>query len=130
MDEANRNRLASVLYNLLECIRVATTLLSSFMPVSMPEVWEQICLDKGLATYENAGKFGVLPLNCSVVKGRVLFPRIDTEKEIDALNEILSGQSSGENDVPEKAEPVPMPDLINIASFGMKLILSLERDTK
>ncbi len=117
-DEANRNRLASVLYNLLECIRVATTLLSSFMPVSMPEVWEQICLDKGLATYENAGKFGVLPLNCSVVKGRVLFPRIDTEKEIDALNEILSGQSSGENDVPEKAEPVPMPDLINIASFG------------
>lgn len=41
-DESNNARLATVLYNLLETIRICSALLSPFMPATMPEVWEQI----------------------------------------------------------------------------------------
>lgn len=91
-DESKKARLASVLYNLLEAIRISTTLLSCFMPSTMPKVWEQIGADKSLITYENAGKTGVLPINVTVKKGAPLFPRIDVNKEIDELNALIEKQ--------------------------------------
>ena len=91
-DESKKARLASVLYNLLEAIRISTTLLSSFMPSTMPKVWEQIGADKALITYENAGSFGVLPADVTVKKGAPLFPRIDVDKEIDELNALIEMQ--------------------------------------
>lgn len=92
-DESKKARLASVLYNLLEAIRISTTLLSCFMPTTMPKVWEQIGADKELITYENAGKFNVLPLDVTVHKGPALFPRIDADKEIEELNELIKKQA-------------------------------------
>ena len=88
-DETKKARLATVLYNLLESIRISATLLSSFMPSTMPAALLQIGAKESDVTYENAGKFGVLPENVTVTKGEVLFPRIDVEKEIEALNEII-----------------------------------------
>lgn len=91
-DESKKARLASVLYNLLETIRICTTLLSCFMPSTMPKVWKQIGADESLITYENAGKTGVLPLDVTVKKGAPLFPRIDVNKEIDELNALIEKQ--------------------------------------
>ena len=91
-DESRKARLASVLYNLLEVIRITTTLLSCFMPTSMPKAWAQIGATEDLITYENAAKFGVLPANVTVHKGDALFPRIDTDKEIDELNALIKAQ--------------------------------------
>ena len=91
-DESRKARLASVLYNLLEVIRITTTLLSCFMPTSMPKAWAQIGATENLITYENAAKFGVLPANVTVHKGDALFPRIDTDKEIDELNALIKAQ--------------------------------------
>ncbi len=88
-DDSQSARLAAVLYNLLEAIRVISTLLSPFMPQTMPKVWEQAGVPEGMATYENAGKFGVLPADVTVKKGEILFPRIDVEKEIEELNAII-----------------------------------------
>ena len=88
-DESKKARLATVLYNLLESIRITSTLLSAFMPATMPKVWEQIGATAADTTYENALKFNVLPLNVTVHKGEILFPRIDVNKEIEELNEIL-----------------------------------------
>ncbi len=87
-DEAKKARLATVLYILLESIRIASTLLSAFMPTTMPKVFEQIgaC---DYATYENADKWNVLPLDTTVTRGEVLFPRIDVDKEIEELNAII-----------------------------------------
>ncbi|HIU68755.1 MAG TPA: methionine--tRNA ligase [Candidatus Scubalenecus merdavium] len=92
-DESKKARLASVLYNLLETIRITTTLLSCFMPTTMPNAWAQIGADESMTTYENAAKFGVLPQNVTVHKGTALFPRIDVEKEIEELNKIISNKA-------------------------------------
>lgn len=116
-DESKRARLASVLYNLLEAIRVSTTLLSCFMPSTMPKVWEQIGADESLVTYENAGKYGVLPADVTVKKGPALFPRIDVDKEIEELNALIQKQIDEATKKEEKkAEPVQLPE-INFDDF-------------
>ena len=101
-DETKKARLACVLYNLLEAIRITTTLLSCFMPSTMPKVWEQIGADSDLITYENAGKFNVLPQNVKVQKGAALFPRIDVDKEIEELNALIEKQTKEAQKAQEK----------------------------
>ncbi len=109
-DESQKARIASVLYNLLEAIRVSTTLLSCFMPSTMPKVWEQIGADENLITYENAGKIGVLPSDVTVKKGAALFPRIDVEKEIEELNTLIQKQMD-EAAADSIDEPQQLPEI-------------------
>ena len=117
-DEANKPRLAAVLYNLLEAIRVITTLLSCFMPTTMPKAWEQIGAAADDVTYENAAKFGVLPANVTVHKGDVLFPRIDVEKEIDELNALIAANAPKTDAADEdKANLLPISETISIDDF-------------
>ena len=128
-DEGKKARLATVLYNLLEAIRVSTTLLSCFMPTTMPKVWEQIGADESLITYENAGKFGVLPADVTVKKGPALFPRIDVEKEIDELNELISKQmkeaeakASGKKAEPEGIAQIGIDDFAKVELRTAKIL--------
>lgn len=114
-DETKKPRLASVLYNLLEVIRISTTLLSCFMPTTMPKIWEQIGAKESDVTYESAGKFGVLPLDVTVHRGEIIFPRIDVEKEIDELNEIIGKNSPKEENV---FTPEEIKDEITIDDFA------------
>ena len=116
-DEANKPRLACVLYNLLEAIRIATTLLSAFMPTTMPKIFEQIGAADYIS-YENAGKFGVLPKTVTVKKGDVLFPRIDADKEIEELNSIISKQVEAAQKAQAKPEAVKFLDEITIDEFA------------
>ena len=112
-DEANKARLATVLYNLLETIRLCSSLLYPFMPVTMPKVWEQIGAKETDVTYENAAVFGVLPADVTVHKGEVLFPRIDIDKEIDELNKLLTPEKTIKED-----EDLDKANIINIDQFA------------
>ena len=84
-DEAKKPRLARVLYNLLETLRVCGTLLRPFMPESMEKLAAQIGAPEAAMSWEAAAQYGVLPAAVSVTKGENLFPRIDMEKELAAL---------------------------------------------
>ena len=103
-DESKKARLATVLYNLLEAIRVSLILLIPVIPDSCAKALDQIGADADCRTWESAGKFGALPLNVSVRKGETLFPRLDTEKEIAELEKLQHKKS-----VPV-SEPV-LPDV-------------------
>ena len=103
-DESNKARLATVLYNLLEAIRVSLILLTPVIPDSCAKALDQIGADADCRTWESAGKFGALPVNVSVRKGETLFPRLDTEKEIAELEKLQHKKS-----VPV-SEPV-LPDV-------------------
>ena len=116
-DETKKARLASVLYNLLETIRIISTLLASFMPTTMPKVWQQIGAKESDVTYENSKKFGVLPQNVTVERGEIIFPRIDVDKEIDELNKIIGSKAEPEKEE-EKYEPAPLADEIGIETFA------------
>jgi len=85
-DEANRPRLATVLYNLLETIRICAILLNPFMPDSCGKIFEQIGAADKLTTFDSAVAFGGLPINVTVKKGDIIFPRLDLAKELEALS--------------------------------------------
>ena len=117
-DETKKARLASVLYNLLEAIRVISTLLSPFMPTDMPKVWEQIGAKAEDVTYEAAGKFGVLPADVTVKKGAIIFPRIDVDKEIEELNEIIRNNEPKEEAAEPDFTPEELAEQITIEDFA------------
>ncbi len=117
-DESKRARLATVLYNLLETIRIVSTLLAPFMPSTMPTALEQIGACDKCATYENADKFGVLPSDVQVKKGEALFPRIDVEKEIEELNSIIKNNDGESEEVKKLREEIEGVAQIGIEDFA------------
>lgn len=128
-DESKKARLATVLYNLLETIRIVSTLLSNFMPTTMPKVWEQIGAVESDITYENAGKFGVLPADVTVHRGEIIFPRIDVDKEIEELNKIIGSNAEPEEKADDGFEPAPIADEITIDDFAkVDLRVALVKD--
>ncbi len=86
--DANGARLAAVLYNLLEAVRVCTVLLIPFMPESCGKIFAQIGADEAARTWDSAAQWGVLPAAVSVTKGENLFPRIDMSKELAELEKL------------------------------------------
>ncbi len=128
-DESKKARLATVLYNLLETIRIVSTLLSNFMPTTMPKVWEQIGAAESDITYENAGKFGVLPADVTVHRGEIIFPRIDVDKEIEELNKIIGSNAEPEEKADDGFEPTPIAEEITIDDFAkVDLRVALVKD--
>ena len=87
--EANGPRLAAVLYNLLETVRVCAVLLTPFMPESCGKIFAQIGAEESARTWDSAARWGVLPAGVSVSKGDSLFPRIDMAKELSELDAIM-----------------------------------------
>lgn len=116
-DETKKARLATVLYNLLETIRIVSILLSAFMPSTMPKALEQIGACEKCATYENADKFGVLPSDVTVKKGEALFPRIDVNKEIEELNSIIKNNSAEDEETKKLREEIEGVAQIGIDDF-------------
>ena len=84
--EENHPRLARVLYNLLETVRICAGLLSPFMPETSEAIAQR--LDGARMDWDSLNTYGVLPRNVAAVAGAPLFPRIDMEKELAALEEL------------------------------------------
>ena len=90
-DEANKPRLAKVLYNLLETVRICAGLLTPFMPATAEEIGKR--LGGADMSWDTLATFGVLPDAVAAVNGPALFPRIDMEKELAALEELSKPKS-------------------------------------
>ena len=91
-DEANKPRLASVMYNLLETVRICTTLLLPFMPDSCEKIFAQIGANADVETWDAAAVWGRLPATVTVHKGEAVFPRVDAEKALSKLEELHQQQ--------------------------------------
>ena len=91
-DEANRARLASVMYNLLEAVRICTILLTPVMPESCGKIFAQIGAGKDVQSWDSAEKWGSLSGTVTVCRGEAIFPRIDMDKALAELEEIQEAQ--------------------------------------
>ncbi|NBI10208.1 methionine--tRNA ligase [Colidextribacter sp. OB.20] len=98
--EANGSRLAHVMYNLLETLRVCAILLTPFIPTSAAEVLRQIGACEKCSTWDSAAQWGSLPQTAAVQRGENLFPRIDAEKALAQLEAAA-----------EAAKKAALPDL-------------------
>lgn len=121
-DEANKPRLATVLYNLLECLRISTSLLTPFMPDTAEKARVQIGASAEDFTWEKAGQFGILPAEVSVQKGEALFPRIDMEKELAALAEAQAAPKKEEIPAQPQKEPITIDDFDRVDMTVCKIL--------
>ena len=86
-DEAKKARLATVMYNLLEALRVSLVMLTPFIPESCAKAFDQIGAGEALRTWDAACTYGALPADVEVHKGETLFPRIDAAKMLEELEQ-------------------------------------------
>ncbi len=85
-NEADRPRLGTVLYNLLEASRIVAVLVGPFMPRTPARIFEQTGVtDEALMTWDSVQRFGAAVPGSRVHKGEALFPRIDVQKELELL---------------------------------------------
>ena len=125
-DEAKKPRLARVLYNLLDSLRICGTLLKPFMPGSMDKLAAQIGADESVMSWEAAGSTGALPAAASVTKGENLFPRIDVAKELAALAELAAPKK---DPIEPFKEAVPFDDFAK-CDFRVCKVLKCENVKK
>lgn len=104
----DKARLATVLYNLSETIRIIASLLSSFMPDTAEKIRIQIGASD--ISYESAKKFGVLPLETSVGEPVPLFARIDSEKKMQELAAEMEEVKTPEIEIAPFKDQVAFPD--------------------
>ena len=103
-DESKKERLGTVLYNLLEGIRILSVLIAPIMPETTKKIAEQLGLEE--QTYESILNFGGLEAGKKVGTATPLFSRIDAEKLIAELEEAHKAQLEA-----EKAEEEPAIEL-------------------
>ena len=103
--EENKPRLARVLYNLLETVRICGGLLSPFMPDTAAEIGKR--LGGTAMDWDSLKAFGTLPADVATVAGNPLFPRIDLEKELAALEELQKASAEPQED----PLPEPLPEI-------------------
>ena len=85
-NEADRPRLGTVLYVLLECARIVAVLIAPTMPRTPERIFAQIGVtDEALKTWASVKVFGGVVPGSKVHKGEALFPRIDVAKELELL---------------------------------------------
>ena len=82
--EANGPRLARVLYNLLETIRICAIALEPFMPQTAETILAR--LGGAACSWDDMCRFGLLPADVAAAAGEALFPRIDLAKELEELD--------------------------------------------
>ena len=132
-DPQQQDRLASVLYNLLDSIRICSTLLTPFIPETVSKISTQIGATEDMFSWENVWNLGVLPANITVNKGDTLFPRIDVKKELELLEEqeiakqkSLAKQKKSENKDISKPNAEGVTSIIGIEDFAKVELLVAE----
>ena len=128
-DETKRARLATVMYNLLESIRLAGILLVPYMPETAGKILDQIGASAEERSWESAAAFGGLHAEVTVQKGPVLFPRIDMEKELAELEAAAAPKEEPqEESAPAKAS-IAFPDFEKV-EFTVCKVLACEKVEK
>ncbi|MDP4093778.1 MAG: methionine--tRNA ligase, partial [Bacillota bacterium] len=120
-------RLAGVMYNLAESLRIVSILIQPFMPETPEKIWNQLGIVNiaNVTSWNSSKVWGEYPEGTGVNKGEVIFPRIDVKKELEEI-EKLSANKGQDTNKPEKAKETAQPEkqassddgLISIEDFA------------
>lgn len=115
-DEANRTRLATVIYNLLEGLRIVGVALKCFLPDTAEKMRTQLNVSEEQFTWESILSYGGMCPGEELKKGAALFPRIDVKKELEELAE-LEAASKAKAQAEDKPETLPIKPEITYDEF-------------
>jgi methionyl-tRNA synthetase len=107
-DEAKQGELASVMYHLAESIRIVSVLIQPFMTETPEKIWKQLGLkDKNITEWESRKEFGAIPAETAVEKGDPIFPRLETEVEVEFIKNSMGGTSTPAEEPKTEKQEVP-----------------------
>ena len=135
-DEAKKDRLATVLYNLLECIRISAVLLSSYMPETADKILEELSTSERDA--DSLKEFGMLECGHTVEgKPEILFARIDAKEfmetlEADRKKEEKAAKKADKKEAKKEDAPVEQIGIEDFTKVELKVgtIISAEKHPK
>jgi len=125
-DEAQKGRLGTVLYNLVESLRMISVLLVAFLPTTSNKINAQI--NASNVSWDSLKSFDGTISGVKVNKGEVMFPRIDVEAKIEELDAIVEAQRK----LAQKPTMEKVKDEITIEDFDkidMRVVKVLECET-
>ncbi len=99
-DEANSKRLAAVMYNLAESLRIISVLIQPFMPETPEKIWNQLGIagNSGILDWDSSKVWGKYLGGTKVNKGDVIFPRIDIKKELEELEKMADNNTASKSE--------------------------------
>lgn len=107
-DETKQGELASVMYHLAESIRIVSVLIQPFMTETPEKIWKQLGLkDKNITEWESLNEFGAIPAETAVEKGDPIFPRLETEVEVEFIKNSMGGTSTPAEEKKTEKQEVP-----------------------
>jgi len=114
-DPSKKDRLGTVIYNLIESIRFVAVMLKPYMPRTPESIWEQIGIkdNEGLQQWDSLKDWGLIKPGTVVKRGDDLFPRLNLQAEIRAMRADKPAEEPG--DTPEQDEE--QTGLINLEQF-------------
>ncbi len=115
-DESNRARLAQVMYNLCESIRIISVFIAPFMPETSVKIREQLGLGP-VSDWDECASFG-REETFTVVKGEIIFPRLDPEKE---LEELASLNKAPSNPIKDEIEGIAKIGIDEFAKVDLRV---------
>ncbi len=115
-EEDKKDELDTVLYNLAESIRMIGVLISPLMHVTSGKIFGQLGISgqEEILSWESVKEFGKMPEGSVVSKGEILFPRLDVEKEIEALEEIFAPKEESATKPIEHKEEITIDDFAKV----------------
>lgn len=124
-DEENSGRLDTVLYNLIESIRIISQLIEPFMHNTSKLINEQISVEG--FTWEDSETFGLYKAGTKVERGENLFPRLDIEAEVEELKKtnkelFETRQAARSENSKEKEEKISIDDFDKVKIRAGKVL--------
>ncbi len=102
-DEANKDRLATVLYNLVEAITIGASLLESFMPDTAQKIYAQLNTTK--RAFTDMDQFGLYPNGNKVVeKPEILFARLDVKEVMEKVEAMKAAEAAANEPAAEEVK--------------------------
>ncbi|OAA91681.1 methionine--tRNA ligase [Clostridium coskatii] len=94
-DESKKDRLGTVLYNLLESLRIISICVSPYLPETSAKMYKQ--LNTNVVSWDSITSFNGTKAGTKISKGELLFPRIDVDKKIEELNKLKEEKKAAQN---------------------------------
>ena len=123
-DESQKDRLDTVLYNLLETIRISATLLSPFMPETAEKIFKQLNLEMG--GWESVERFGLIPKGHTVGDPSILFARIDEAQKLQEVEEFYKAKAPAEEKKTPQVPELPQIAIDDFAKVQLRVAKVLE----
>lgn len=115
-DETQKDRLATVLYNLCESIRFISSLIAPFLPETSGKINEQLNINR--TDLESLNSFDGTAAGTKVKRGEAIFPRLDVKEILAEVEKIKATQQATAEKVEEKREITPIKEEITIDDFA------------